>query len=83
MQNLYNICEPPPPLQENKMSSFHQRLFKININTCAYQDLRALPGAGQVLADRIWDLRKHGHISLEDLATIPKLRITPDLLDCP
>lgn len=64
------------------MSSSHQRKFKININTCAYENLRALPGIGQVLADRILDLRKPGHISFEDLATIPKLRITPELLDC-
>jgi hypothetical protein len=31
-------------------------MFKVNINTCAYQDLRALPGIGQVIADRIWEL---------------------------
>lgn len=35
-----------------------------------------------MLADRVWDLRKHDHISLEDLVTIPKLKITPELLDC-
>jgi DNA polymerase/3'-5' exonuclease PolX len=37
-------------------------MFKVNINTCAYQDLRALPGIGQAIADRIWELRKEGHI---------------------
>lgn len=56
--------------------------FKININTCGYEDLRVLPGVGQVIADRIWELRKQGPIDLETFAGIPKLRITPDLLEC-
>lgn len=35
-----------------------------------------------MLADRIWDLRKQGGVSLVDLTTISKLKITPELLDC-
>lgn len=55
--------------------------LKININTCGYEDLKVLPGVGQVIADRIWELRKQGPIDLETFAGIPKLRVTPDLLE--
>ena len=57
-------------------------MFKVNINTCAYQDLRALPGIGQVIADRIWELRKEGHIDENIFATIPRLKFTRELLNC-
>jgi len=57
-------------------------MFKVNINTCAYQDLRALPGICQVIADRIWELRKEGHIDENIFATIPGLRLTRELLNC-
>ena len=30
-----------------------------------------------MLADRIWETRKQGNITVEDFATIPNLRITP------
>lgn len=43
---------------------------------------RVLSGVGQVLADRIWDIRKQGNITLEGLRTIPRLKITPEMLDC-
>jgi DNA uptake protein ComE-like DNA-binding protein len=46
-------------------------MFKVNINTCAYQNLRALPGIGQVIADRIWELRKEGHIDENILPLFP------------
>lgn len=36
---------------QKTMSSSHQRKFKININMCAYEELKALPGVCQVLAD--------------------------------
>lgn len=55
--------------------------FKININTCGYEDLKVLPGVGQVIAVRIWELRKQGPIDLETFTGIPKLRVTPDLLE--
>ena len=43
--------------------------------------MRALPGIGQVIADRIWELRK-GHIDENIFATIPRLRLTRELLNC-
>lgn len=48
------------------------KAFKLNINTCGYEDLRVLPGVGQVIADRIWKLRKQGPIDLETFASITK-----------
>jgi len=57
-------------------------MFKVNINTCAYQDLRALHGIGQVIADRIWELRIEGHIDENMFATIPRLKLTRELLNC-
>ena len=57
-------------------------MFKVNITSCAYQDLRALPGIGQVIADRIWELRKEGHIDENMFATIPRLKLTRELLNC-
>ena len=56
-------------------------MAKVNINTCTYQDLRQLPGIGQTIADRIWDLRKLGEITPEEFAKIPKLRVTAELLN--
>jgi len=56
-------------------------MFKVSINTCAYQDLRALPGIGQVITDRIWELKKEGHIDENIFATIPRLRLTRELLN--
>lgn len=44
--------------------------FRVSVNTCAYEVLRALPGVGQMLAYRIWECRKQGHITEEDFATI-------------
>lgn len=60
----------------------NNKTFKLNINTCGYEDLRVLPGVGLVIADRIWELRKQGPIDLETFASIPKLRITPELIAC-
>lgn len=57
-------------------------MSKVNINTCAYQDLRALTGIGQVIAGRIWELRKEGHIDENIFATIPRLKFTRELLNC-
>ena len=57
-------------------------MLKVNINTCAYQDLRALPGIGQVIADRIWELRKEDHIDENIFAIIPRLSLTRKLLNC-
>jgi hypothetical protein len=56
--------------------------FWINVNACAYENLRALTGVGQKLADRIWDLRKQVHIALEDFSAILRLTITPEMLKC-
>lgn len=72
----------PFPLQENKCLQFIRENVLKNINTCAYENLRALQGFAHVLADRIWDLRKQGGVTLVDLTTISKLKITPELLDC-
>ena len=35
-----------------------------------------------MLADRIWEIRKQGHITEQDIATFPNLRITQGLLNC-
>ena len=48
-----------------------EKMFKVNINTCAYQNLSALSGIGQVIADRIWELRKEGHIDENMLSLFP------------
>jgi hypothetical protein len=37
---------------------------------------------GQVIADRIWEQRKQGPNDLETFAGIPKLRVTPELVEC-
>ena len=58
-----------------------QTMVKLKINTCAYQDLRLLPGIGQIIADRIWELRKLGNITPEEFVQIPRLKVTPELLD--
>lgn len=57
------------------------KAFKININTCDYEDLRVLQGAGQVIADSTWGLGKQSPIDIETFAGIPKLTITSELIE--
>ena len=55
--------------------------MKVNINTCRYADLRALPGIGKAISDYIWSYRNEtGQMNIETFCIIPHLRITPTLL---
>lgn len=71
------IVYAPPP---SKIMS-KNKAFKININTCDYEYLRVLQGAGQVIADSTWGLGKQGPIDIETFAGIPKLTITSELME--
>lgn len=55
---------------------------KIYVNTCQYEDLRALPGVGKAIADHIWRYRHEvGPFTEEVFYKIPRLRVTSGLMN--
>lgn len=72
---IHRLCPPPSKIMSKN------KAFKININTCDYEDLRVLQGAGQVIADSTWGLGKQDPIDIETFAGIPKLTITSELIE--
>ncbi|CAG2191581.1 unnamed protein product [Mytilus edulis] len=60
--------------------AFQQQCIKIN--SCSYDELRLLPGVGNVVADKIMSMRETlGNIQPEHLMEIPRLKITEALID--
>ncbi|CAG2245026.1 unnamed protein product [Mytilus edulis] len=60
--------------------AFQQQCIKIN--SCSYEELRLLPGVGNVIADKIMSMRETlGNIQPEHLSEIPRLKITEALMD--
>ncbi|CAC5372909.1 unnamed protein product [Mytilus coruscus] len=57
------------------LESEQVNMGKVCIHFCGYHDLLSIPSVGQTTADRIWDLRKQGDITPENLVTIPCIRM--------
>lgn len=53
----------------------HMDMEKVYINFCSFDELLSIPIVGETTANRIWELRKIGDITLEILATIPHIRM--------
>lgn len=51
---------------------YEDKVEKVFINFCSYDELLSIPTVGETTADRIWELRKRAEITEEMLASVPQ-----------